>query len=231
MWVSLDWSQSGFRAVVFSGGSKGGYLVAVWITWLIDPSSILKDSSNGLSSSQNTSLWPPSLPPSSKYRDTCDYIGPTQIVQLISSLHGQLIDNLNSILPCRVTYSQIPGIRTWTSLLLLLVTSVVSDSMRPHRRQPTRLPRPWDSPGKNTRDYYSTCHRRSKGTQMCEDLFCLGTEKGSEVSLELLMEKEPDYKGPHIPSTVFIYYFIHCDFEAGNDLVSYFLNSNGMAKH
>ena len=30
------------------------------------------------------------------------------------------------------------------------VASVVSDSMRPHRRQPTRLPGPWDSPGKNT---------------------------------------------------------------------------------
>ena len=30
------------------------------------------------------------------------------------------------------------------------VTSVVSNSMRPHRGQPTRLPRPWDSPGKNT---------------------------------------------------------------------------------
>ena len=29
--------------------------------------------------------------------------------------------------------------------------SAVSDSVRPHRRQPTRLPRPWDSPGKNTR--------------------------------------------------------------------------------
>ena len=28
--------------------------------------------------------------------------------------------------------------------------SVVSDSVRPYRRQPTRLPRPWDSPGKNT---------------------------------------------------------------------------------
>jgi len=26
----------------------------------------------------------------------------------------------------------------------------VSDSVRPHRRQPTRLPHPWDSPGKNT---------------------------------------------------------------------------------
>ena len=30
------------------------------------------------------------------------------------------------------------------------VTSVVSDSVQPHRWQPTRLPRPWDSPGKNT---------------------------------------------------------------------------------
>ena len=28
--------------------------------------------------------------------------------------------------------------------------SVVSDSVRPHRRKSTRLPRPWDSPGKNT---------------------------------------------------------------------------------
>ena len=26
----------------------------------------------------------------------------------------------------------------------------LSDSVRPHRRQPTRLPGPWDSPGKNT---------------------------------------------------------------------------------
>ena len=30
------------------------------------------------------------------------------------------------------------------------VASVVSDSVWPHRWQPTRLPRPWDSPGKNT---------------------------------------------------------------------------------
>ena len=30
------------------------------------------------------------------------------------------------------------------------ISSVMSDSVRSHRRQPTRLPRPWDSPGKNT---------------------------------------------------------------------------------
>ena len=35
-------------------------------------------------------------------------------------------------------------------LLLLLSHSVVSDSLQPHRQQPTRFPRPWDSPGKNT---------------------------------------------------------------------------------
>ena len=31
-----------------------------------------------------------------------------------------------------------------------LVASVVSDSVRPHRLKPTRCPRPWGSPGKNT---------------------------------------------------------------------------------
>ena len=38
--------------------------------------------------------------------------------------------------------------------LLLLLLSHFSDSVRPHRRQPTRLPRPWDSSGKNTRVGY-----------------------------------------------------------------------------
>ena len=40
-----------------------------------------------------------------------------------------------------------------SSPLLLLkgcCCSVVSDSVRPQRRQPTRLPRLWDSPGKDT---------------------------------------------------------------------------------
>ena len=34
-------------------------------------------------------------------------------------------------------------------LLLLLSRFSLSDSVRPHRQQPTRLPHPWDSPGKN----------------------------------------------------------------------------------
>ena len=39
---------------------------------------------------------------------------------------------------------------SFSLLCCCCITSVVSDSMWPHRRQPSRLPRPWDSPGKNT---------------------------------------------------------------------------------
>ena len=60
--------------------------------------------------------------------------------------------------------------------MLCLVTSVVSDSVWPHRRQPTRLPHPWDSPGKNPG---VGCHfllqcmkvkRESEVTQSCPTL-------------------------------------------------------------
>ena len=54
--------------------------------------------------------------------------------------------------------------------MLCSVTSVVSNSVRPHRRQPTRLPRPWDSPGKNTG---LGCHFR---------LQCMKVKSESEVA-------------------------------------------------
>ena len=51
----------------------------------------------------------------------------------------------------RPTVLPVLGIEGGTGLkAATAVTSVVSDSVRPHRRQPTRLPCPWDSPGKNT---------------------------------------------------------------------------------
>ena len=40
----------------------------------------------------------------------------------------------------------------------------MSDSVRPHRRQPTRLPHPWDSPGKNTG---VSCHFLLQCTLAC----------------------------------------------------------------
>ena len=36
-------------------------------------------------------------------------------------------------------------------LLLLLLLRLFGGVVRPHRQQPIRLPRPWDSPGKNSK--------------------------------------------------------------------------------
>ena len=49
-----------------------------------------------------------------------------------------------------VLQTRLKVLLTLLLLLLLLSLSVMSDSVRPQRRQPTRLPHPWDSPGKNT---------------------------------------------------------------------------------
>ena len=59
------------------------------------------------------------------------------------------------------------------------VTSVVHDSVRPHRQQPTRLPRPWDSPGKNTG---VGCHFL---------LQCMKVKSESEVTQSCLTLRDP----------------------------------------
>ena len=55
----------------------------------------------------------------------------------------------------------------------------MSDSVRPHRRQPTRLPRPWDSPGKNTG---VGCHFL---------LRCMKVKSQSEVAQSYLTLSDP----------------------------------------
>ena len=59
------------------------------------------------------------------------------------------------------------------------VTSVMSDSLRPHRRQPTRMPHPWDSPGKNTG---VGCHFL---------LQCMKVKSESEVAQSCLTLSDP----------------------------------------
>ena len=60
----------------------------------------------------------------------------------------------------------------------------MSDSVRPHRRQPMRLPRPWDSPGKNTG---VGCH--------CL-LQCMKVKSESEVAESCLTLSHPMDCGP-----------------------------------
>ena len=63
--------------------------------------------------------------------------------------------------------------------LSLYVTSVVSDSVRPQRRQPTSLSHPWDSPGKNTG---MRCHFL---------LQCIKVKSESEVAQSCLTLSDP----------------------------------------
>ena len=79
------------------------------------------------------------------------------------SLHMELSPNLSVFrfflsffcfyfsLPIHITlvHHQLPLLQN-INRICCYITLVVSDSVRPHRRQPTRLPHPWDSPGKNT---------------------------------------------------------------------------------
>ena len=68
----------------------------------------------------------------------------------------------------------------------------MSDSVRPHRRQPTRLPRPWDSPGKNTE---VGCHFL---------LQCMKVKSESEVAQLCPTLSDPmDYSPPGPPSMGF----------------------------
>ena len=60
----------------------------------------------------------------------------------------------------------------------------MSDSVRPHRRQRTRLPRPWDSPGKNTG---VGCHFL---------LQCMKVKSESEVAQSCLTLSDPMDCGP-----------------------------------
>ena len=70
------------------------------------------------------------------------------------------------------------NMETYT-LSLLLSCSVVSDSVWPHRRQPTTLPCPWDSPGKNTA---VGCHLL---------LQCMKVKSESEVTQSRLTLSDP----------------------------------------
>ena len=96
----------------------------------------------------------------------------------------------SSILAWRIPWTEEPGrlqslgskSRTQLSdccCCCCCVTLVVSFSVRPHRRQPTRLPRPWDPPGKNT------------GVGCPFFLQCMKVKSKSEVTQSCLTLRDP----------------------------------------
>ena len=72
----------------------------------------------------------------------------------------------------------------------------MSNSVRPHRRQPTRLPRPWDSLGKNTG---VGCHSFLWDNIKCTNIRIIGVleeeekKKGYEkIFEEIILENFPN---------------------------------------
>ena len=90
--------------------------------------------------------------------------------------------------------------------LLLLSRSVVSDSVRPHRRQPTRLPRPWDSPGKNTGvggHFLLQCMKvksESEVTQLCPTLSDPMDRSQPGASVHGIFQAKEYWSGVPLPS-------------------------------
>ena len=62
-----------------------------------------------------TPLWLlPFLLPSSTFKGPCDHIGPTWITQDTLPVSTSFLTSAKSLLLCKVTYSQVPGIRMWS---------------------------------------------------------------------------------------------------------------------
>ena len=85
------------------------------------------------------------------------------------------------------------------------VASVLSDPVQPHRQQPTRLPRPWDSPGKNTGvgcHFLLQCMKvkcESKVTQSCPTL-CDPWTAAYQAPLSMGFSRQEHWSGVPLPS-------------------------------
>lgn len=127
-WVSLRQNQGVNRAVFLLETLRETpclclfqLLEATHTPGLMVPSSTSKASSISHVLLMTPFLWFSLWPPSSTYRDPCDDRGPTQINQ--GNLPSQAATEQTQFhlqcslpLPCNLTYSQLPGTGSWTSL-------------------------------------------------------------------------------------------------------------------
>ena len=87
--------------------------------------------------------------------------------------------------------------------------SVVSDSVRPHRQQPTRLPRPWDSPGKNTGvgcHFLLQCMKVKSESEVAQSglTLCDPLDAGYQASLSMGFPRQEYWSGVALPSPYYV---------------------------
>ena len=88
------------------------------------------------------------------------------------------------------------------------VASVVSDSVRPHRRQPTRLPHPWDSPGKNTGvgcHFLLQCMKVKSESEVAQSCLTLATPwtAAYQASPSMGFSRQKYWSGVPLPSPMY----------------------------
>ena len=88
----------------------------------------------------------------------------------------------------------------------------MSDSVRPHRWQPTRLPRPWDSPGKNTGvgcHFLLQCMKVKSESEVAQSCPTLATPwtAAHQASPSMGFSKQKYWSEVPLPSLLFFFFF------------------------
>ena len=77
--------------------------------------------------------------------------------------------------------------------------------MRPHRGQPTRLPRPWDSPGKNTGvgcHFLLQCRKVKSKSEVTQSCMALRPHELQEAPPSMRFSKQEYWSGLRLPSPI-----------------------------
>ena len=104
------------------------------------------------------------------------------------------------------------------------VTSVVSDSVRPQRRQPTRLPHPWDSLGKNAGvgcHFLLQCMKEKSEREVlsCARLLATPWTAAHQAPPSMGLSRQEHWSGLPLPSPLVSFY-------PGPHLISFFFLQN-----
>ena len=95
------------------------------------------------------------------------------------------------------------------------VASVVSDFVRPQRQQPTRLPHPWDSPGKNTGvgcRFLLQCRKVKNESEVAQSCLTLATPwtAAHQAPPSMGFSRQEYWSGVPSPSPMYVLIYSIC---------------------
>ena len=130
------------------------------------------------------------------------------------NMHGKHAKRKKPVTKDHVLYDSIYRKWLWSEVRL-----VVSDSMRSHRRQPTRLPCPWDSPGKNR-----------NGVPLPSPIGSVYTDKSLEAGSRLMVARRWEEWDGGFPANVWGFWsgWWKCSGVSGDGWTTKYVNDNAI---